>query len=115
MTEYHVLWEIDLEADSREDAARKALSIHRNPDSIATCFIVDGHHVDLLAPAIKVTVRTADGLHHKTGTPFAMAIWLVETYGEHADAQGISGPTHLVDETYTNIALLLEGPRRIPT
>jgi hypothetical protein len=40
MPEYTVTWVIDLEADSREDAARKALAIHRKPDSIATVFLV---------------------------------------------------------------------------
>ncbi|HOD52676.1 MAG TPA: hypothetical protein PKJ78_21790 [Candidatus Hydrogenedentes bacterium] len=33
-------WTIDLDADSPEDAARKALAIHRNPDSWATHFAV---------------------------------------------------------------------------
>ena len=37
---YVVKWEIDLEADSPEEAARLALAIHRKPDSIATVFDV---------------------------------------------------------------------------
>lgn len=43
-------WEIDFdddEFDSHEDAARKALEIQRNPDSIATVFTVDGEEIDL--------------------------------------------------------------------
>jgi hypothetical protein len=39
---YRVLWEIDIERDSPREAAERALSIHRNPDSIATCFTVIG-------------------------------------------------------------------------
>lgn len=38
--EYRVIWEIDLDADSPEDAARKAMEIQRDPASIATCFVV---------------------------------------------------------------------------
>ncbi|MBE0558607.1 MAG: hypothetical protein IH628_15380 [Proteobacteria bacterium] len=50
--EYKVVWEIDLNAESPEDAARQALEIQRDPESIATCFIVtdekgNRHDVDL--------------------------------------------------------------------
>lgn len=38
--QYKVVWEIDLDADSPEDAAREALEIQRDPISMATCFIV---------------------------------------------------------------------------
>ena len=38
--EYRVTWTIDLDADSPEDAARLALAIHRNPQSLATVFDV---------------------------------------------------------------------------
>jgi len=53
--EYRVIWTIDLDADSPEDAARKALAIHRNPDSWATRFEVHDphgrkHEVDLGYP-----------------------------------------------------------------
>jgi hypothetical protein len=40
MPEYHVTWEIDLDADSPREAAERALAIHRNPESIATFFEV---------------------------------------------------------------------------
>lgn len=40
MNAYVVHWVIDIEADTPEDAARKALAIHRNPNSIATVFTV---------------------------------------------------------------------------
>jgi hypothetical protein len=42
--EYSVTWTIDLDAESPEDAARKALEIHRDPESIATHFIVRDEH-----------------------------------------------------------------------
>lgn len=37
-SEYRVVWEIDIDADSPEEAAQKALHIQRNPGSIATVF-----------------------------------------------------------------------------
>ena len=40
MTEYSVSWEIMLEAACPEDAAREALNIQRDPDSLALCFVV---------------------------------------------------------------------------
>jgi len=59
MTEYRVVWAIDIQAESHEDAARKALEIHRDPDSTATVFDVtessvggaigeDSRQIDLL-------------------------------------------------------------------
>src|SRR5436309_15439726 len=40
MPEYRITWEIDLWADSPREAAEQALTIHRNPESIATVFDV---------------------------------------------------------------------------
>lgn len=40
MTDYTVKWEINIEADSAEDAARQALEIQRDPESQATVFEV---------------------------------------------------------------------------
>ena len=37
---YRVVWEIDIDADSFEEAACKALDIQRDPKSIATCFVI---------------------------------------------------------------------------
>ena len=37
---YRVTWEIDIEAESFEEAARQALDIQRDRESIATCFVV---------------------------------------------------------------------------
>jgi hypothetical protein len=37
---HRVLWEIDIDADTPVEAARKALAIHRDPESIATVFDV---------------------------------------------------------------------------
>ena len=44
--EYRVTWIIDLDAESFEDAARLALEIQRDRESIATHFIVRDHHGD---------------------------------------------------------------------
>jgi len=41
---YRVVWEIDIDAESFEDAARKALDIQRDPESIATCFVITDDH-----------------------------------------------------------------------
>ena len=38
--EYWVRWEINVEADSSEDAAAKALEIQRDPESLAVVFDV---------------------------------------------------------------------------
>jgi hypothetical protein len=38
--QYRITWEIDVEADTPQDAARKALRIQRKRDSIATVFDV---------------------------------------------------------------------------
>ena len=40
MTDYRVLWEIDIEAGTPEDAVREALLIQRDSNSTATCFTV---------------------------------------------------------------------------
>lgn len=45
---FRVTWEIDIEADSPEDAAREALRIQRDTESIATVFDVNGTRIDLL-------------------------------------------------------------------
>lgn len=49
---YHVNWEIELDAESPVDAARKALAVQRDPQSLASVFVVTDeegelHHIDL--------------------------------------------------------------------
>lgn len=46
--EYHVMWEIDIEADSQEEAARIALDIQRNPESAATVFTVTDEEDEMM-------------------------------------------------------------------
>lgn len=41
MPTYHVTWEIDIEADSPEEAATVARYIQLDPENIATVFAVD--------------------------------------------------------------------------
>jgi hypothetical protein len=43
MALYYVKWEIDVEAESAFDAAKIALDIQRDPESIATIFTVRKH------------------------------------------------------------------------
>jgi hypothetical protein len=40
MSEYRVIWEIDIEADSAQEAAEQALIIQQNPESEAKHFTV---------------------------------------------------------------------------
>ena len=40
MPEYYITWEIELDADSPEDACKRALEMQRDKDSIATEFSV---------------------------------------------------------------------------
>ncbi len=54
---YHIIWEIDLEADSPKEAAEKALAIQRDRTSCATIFDVYDEScekvtVDLLMEAL---------------------------------------------------------------
>lgn len=43
MTLYHIEWHIEIDADSPTDAAKRALKMHRDPDSTATVFNVTKH------------------------------------------------------------------------
>jgi hypothetical protein len=40
MADYRVAWEIDIEADSPDEAACEAMAIQRNPESTASIFTV---------------------------------------------------------------------------
>ncbi len=42
MPQFLVTWTIEIDADSAEAAAKEALEIHRDPESIATVFTVAG-------------------------------------------------------------------------
>jgi hypothetical protein len=44
---WNVVWTIEIEAETAEEAARKALEIHRDPESNATVFEVNGETIDL--------------------------------------------------------------------
>lgn len=45
MQSYRVVWEIDLDAETPIDAARLALEIQRDPNSLATEFsVLDAQH-----------------------------------------------------------------------
>ncbi|MFE0704956.1 hypothetical protein [Streptomyces sp. NPDC058872] len=57
MNSYLVTWEIDIEADAPEEAARKALGIQRDPHSTATVFGVhsDGRYTEVDTAAVEHT------------------------------------------------------------
>lgn len=48
MKEYKVIWEMLIEAETPVDAAKRALEIHRDPESWANVFTVDGEFIDLM-------------------------------------------------------------------
>jgi hypothetical protein len=62
---YRVRWDIDIDAQTPMEAAQKALEIHRNPESIATVFLVSHgdhtHEVDLT----NNTTRCVNRIHGK--------------------------------------------------
>jgi len=54
---YTVTWVIDIfDADTPEEAARKALKIQRDPESLATCFIVNDAD-DITAPQVTIDLE----------------------------------------------------------
>lgn len=56
MTEYYVEWRIEVEADSPKSAARAALEIQRDPNSIATVF----HVADSVQGFIEIDLTELD-------------------------------------------------------
>ena len=46
MPTYFVSWEIDIDANSPREAAKRALEIQRNPQSTATQFYIQEHDTD---------------------------------------------------------------------
>jgi len=63
MTSYKVTWVIDMDAENPREAAREALAIQRDHDSIATHFVVVNradahleHHVYLSFPDMDETL-----------------------------------------------------------
>jgi hypothetical protein len=58
MKTYVVEWSMEFEAETSEDAARQALAVHRNPESIATVF--DVLEADGSGEAIRVDVTELD-------------------------------------------------------
>ena len=53
MPDYLVRWDIDIEATSPRDAAKKALEVQRDPKSIATVFFVRKHASDSRKPDLR--------------------------------------------------------------
>jgi hypothetical protein len=58
-----------------------------------------------------IRIDTIDGRRLAKGSPLDAAVWLVARYGEHADAQGLSGPAGEVTEAYRLIDQLIEDDR----
>lgn len=62
-TKYLVGWTIDIEAESPVDAAKQALAIQRNPNSIATVFTVHREGADGVT-TVDLTEGTVNGGEH---------------------------------------------------
>ncbi len=60
-TTYRLTWVIDLDADSPEAAARQALAIQRDPESIALVFDVEWHNGRHIDSAYIDLMETDDG------------------------------------------------------
>ncbi len=72
--EFRVRWEIDLDADSPEDAARQALAIQRDLNSLATIFEVkwrdpDNVYVDANGPRKRKNKLLVDAAAVKAEPP----------------------------------------------
>ena len=57
MKEFLVTWQIDIEAETPEDAAREAFRVHRDSDSMATVFEVQERTKDGHGEAIRVDIE----------------------------------------------------------
>lgn len=63
MANYTVEWKIEVEADNPLDAARQALEIQRDKNSIATCFEVfdnDGYFVDVFDLDLEMNTKETE-------------------------------------------------------
>jgi hypothetical protein len=67
LTEFYIEWRIELEADSPEEAARKALKIQRDPESIATVFhVIADNGQDTVIDRTEIDADRAADLEDKT-------------------------------------------------
>lgn len=81
-----VRWEIDIEARTAREAARRALGIQRDPESIATVFDVTGRHgrivrVDLGQsgpPKPKARVSVRGGVAYLDYCPAGMEVEIMD-------------------------------------
>ena len=70
---YLVTWSIDIDADSPVEAARKALAIHRDPESIADVFTVQACTDSGTPCAEPEEIDLQDECCEKCGEPYTAA------------------------------------------
>lgn len=76
MGEYHVEWGIEVDAESHQDAAWKALEIQRDPSSYATVFEVS----DATTGPITVDIEATDEIEMP-----GSYVWLAQIEHKHGD------------------------------
>jgi hypothetical protein len=111
VTEYHVEWDIEVEADSHEHAAWRALEIQRDPNSIATVFEVS----DGTVGPITIDVEPTDG----TDMP-GSHVWLAHIEHKHGDELSVHRSEESAwNEVYEWVATgwyaMYEPPGDLPT
>ncbi len=90
MNEFRVRWEIDVEADSPEEAALEALRIHRDPRSQATEFQVTDQSTQQ---------TTSIDLHDSQYTPLLPNGACVVVTGNPFDGLTVIGPFYSPEDT----------------
>ena len=99
--EYTVNWKIELDAESFEDAAKKALEIQRDPDSTATHFEVCDEHGRQQEVDLEGTPGTAATVHvlipMEEGLVRGVRVFMTERSAQRAEAEWLAAH-ELTDE-----------------
>jgi hypothetical protein len=100
MPEYYLEWRIEIEAESPEEAARKALKIQRDPESIATMFHVIADNGE--DTVIDLTEIDADrALDAEEGEASTMPTFTVTRYQTVSVSQDIDIEADTAEEART--------------
>ena len=79
MKEYKIKWEIELEAESPEAAAKLALEMIQSPDSHAKGFEVDGEYIDVIEVQDReLWIKTAKDIIGDAPVKFGRGEWFLK-------------------------------------